>query len=221
MSLNITRNPESGTAGTTSMKVGVGQHNGYADQTKKIKFTTEWGISSVAIVKQKGRPLFADLDESQWEGGVIPSTATTVNFVYTDTNFKTLTFSSYLTEHPGTNIINASLRVEIVCGDVTKVVNINPATLDEETVDLKPANAVDSHQCVIKVQVPANTGASRILAFNVYLDGDVTTTHTAYKEQISANSISLDVTELTIEAGDTTTKTVKVTSTAAWTATEI
>lgn len=222
MSLNITYTPQTGTAGTTNVKAKVEQHNGYADQTKKIKFTTAGGIVSVATVKQTARPLFAEYSTSEWNNHTnkIPYNGATVNFGFTATNLKNITFSG-VDDTP--NIINASLEFEIVCGDVTKIVDINPATLNDNTVtvDLTPANANDSHSCLIKVQVPANTGASRVLAFTALPNSDGSITAIAYREQSSRYSISLNVTEMTFEAGDTTDRTLTVTSSAAWTATEI
>lgn len=227
MSLNISYSPTSGKGGVVSkIPVGVGQHNGYANQTKRIQFQTATKrVTKYVSVTQTGRPLFADFNSAEWidqEGTqIIPSSGGIATFEFTSTNLQSITF-----KHTDISdaVINAPLRFEITCGSVTKVANINPATLVDTpiTVDLKPGNADDAHVCTIKVTVPANTGTTeRFLSFAAVPNNVTAQMAIALRLQNVENSISLSVTELTIAANDTTPKTVTVTSTAAWTATEI
>lgn len=228
MSLNISYSPTSGKGGVVSkIPVGVGQHNGYANQTKRIQFQTATKrVTKYVIVTQTGRPLFADFDPDEWidltRTQTIPSSGGIATFEFTSTNLQSITFKRADNNQDG--IINAPLRFEITCGSVTKVANINPATLVDTpiTVDLTPGNADDAHVCTIKVTVPANTGTTeRYLSFLAVPNNVTARTAIALRVQDVENAISLSTAELTIDADDTTPKTVTVTSTAAWTATEI
>ena len=227
MSLNISYSPTSGKGGVVSkIPVGVGQHNGYANQTKRIQFQTATKrVTKYVTVTQTGRPLFADFDPNKWldptRTQTIPSSGGIATFEFTSTNLQSITFKSPDNQD---GIINAPLRFEITCGSVTKVANINPATLVDTpiTVDLTPGNAVDAHVCTIKVTVPANTGTTeRYLSFLAAPNNVIARMAIALRLQNVENSISLSATELTIAADDTAPKTVTVTSTAAWTAAEI
>ena len=227
MSLNISYSPTSGKGGVVSkIPVGVGQHNGYANQAKLIQFQNATKrVTKYVTVRQTDRPLFALFDSDEWidVAGTqrIPHGGGIATFEFTSTNLQTIVFKQ---TNISDAVINAPLRFEITCGSVTKVANINPATLVDNPVmvDLKPGNAVDAHVCTIKVTVPANIGTTeRVLAFAAVPNDVAARIAIALRVQDVENAISLSVTELTIAADDTAPKTVTVTSTAAWTAAEI
>lgn len=68
MSLNISYSPTSGKGGVVSkIPVGVGQHTGYANQTKRIQFQTATKrVTKYVTVTQTGAPLFADFNPAEW-----------------------------------------------------------------------------------------------------------------------------------------------------------